>query len=109
VTYSALHLLATVTNIQVLKCSSRTINVLLFAIPPSCLIVRNRRDGRIIVFAENLGAMKEGSRLTISVLLEHVLDIGLVAVAFSKDDTLRRGALSLHVARDTSQLVVSSR
>jgi hypothetical protein len=53
--------------------------------------------------------MKESSRLTISVLLEHVLDIGLVAVAFSKDDTLRRGALSLHVARDTSQLVVSSR
>jgi hypothetical protein len=53
--------------------------------------------------------MKESSRVTISVVLEHVLDIGLVAVAFSKDDTLRRGALSLVFARDTSQLVVSAR
>jgi hypothetical protein len=82
---------------------------LLFAISPVREVVRNRRDGHVIVFAENFGAMKESSRLTISVLLEHVLDVGLVAVAFSKDDTLRRGALSLHVARDTSQLVVSSR
>jgi len=53
--------------------------------------------------------MKESSGLTVSVLLEHVLDIGLVAIACSKDDTLRRPALSQHVARDTSQLVVSSR
>ena len=83
--------------------------MLLFAIPPNRSIVCNRRDGHVIVFAENLGAINESSRLTISVLLEHVLDIRCVAVAFSKDDTLRRGALSLEAARDIGQRGVSSR